>query len=106
MWSRGRPSSPPVCRHRRNAKFCVLSKIGHIDFLVAEIPQHLDQRVRQCVEVDVEFAICHMHTLAQTSHLHSTSQFQSQLGEGLTLNIILGIRILRLVIMHHLHNLQ
>ena len=31
---------------------------GHVDFVADKVPEHLDERVGEGVEVDVELAIC------------------------------------------------
>lgn len=40
------------------SRVVVLGHIGHVDALLGEVPEHLDELVWEGVEVDVEFAIC------------------------------------------------
>lgn len=36
----------------------ILCQGGHVDALLGEVPEHLDERIRKGVEVDVELAVC------------------------------------------------
>lgn len=66
-----------------------------------EVPEHLDKRVREGVQVHVELAHCEGND--QVSSIVSRSL---GVGRGLTLGIVLGVRVGGLVVMYHLDDLQ
>lgn len=80
--------------------------------LRCKVPQHLDQSVWEGVQVDVEFAHCCFGlsvSVHPTTCSYEPKQSWNQTKRkttGLTLDVILGVRIRGFVIMHHLHNLQ
>lgn len=87
--------------------------------LRAQIPKHLDQVIRQCVQINMELAIyarsantrafpvaalpAAAHTLCLPM---SPKQEKRKQRKRLTLNIILRVSIAGLVVMNHLHHVQ
>lgn len=57
----------------------ILCQLGHVDSVGGEVPEHLNQLIWEGVEVDVELAV---------------------------VDVVLGVCVVRLVVVHHLHDLQ
>lgn len=78
----------------------------HIDALFGEIPEHLDELIWQGVQVDVEFAVWVVIIVSVVLIWRHDMISHSSWKEGLTLDIVLSVRLLRFVVMHHLNDLQ
>lgn len=64
-------------------------------FLHAVVPEHTDETVGKGVEIYVEFAFCNRD--------ERNPLIESMLR---TFNVILRVRVCRLVVVYHLHDLQ
>lgn len=74
---------------------------AHVDTAGSEIPEHLDQWVGQGVKVHVKLAVCRENVS------QSYASFARPSDEGkLTVDVILSVRLVALVVVDHLHNLQ
>lgn len=78
------------------ARVVILGEHTHVDALLGEVPQHLDELVGEGVEVHVKLAVCGK----------SASDRMLFQWVVLTLDIILSVCLVGLVVVDHLHYLK